>query len=162
MNDDDVFRPRKIMSWNEYGHLESLLLSGLDFFFKENGIDGIDLVIGIYSGGIILAKSLSTKLKNVPLTIIKTSRTKTCQYEFFGDINLDEKETFEVSDANVLLVDDISDSGLTFKNVLQILENYSFNKIITATLIQKTYSAFKTDTWAKLDESKDWIVFPWE
>ena len=65
---------------------------------------------------------------------------------------------------NILLVDDINDSGKTLKTVYDLINGYS--KIIyNATLIYNQESKVKTDFYGKeIRRSKDqnWYVFPWE
>jgi len=65
---------------------------------------------------------------------------------------------------NILLVDDINDSGKTLKTIYDLTNAYS--KIIyNATLIYNQESKVKTDFYGKeIRRSKDqnWYVFPWE
>ena len=61
----------------------------------------------------------------------------------------------EVTRAQILLVDDICDSGKTFK----YFEDWGF---ATASLAWRYNSGFIPDFHAYLLEDDSWIVFPWE
>ena len=65
---------------------------------------------------------------------------------------------------NILLVDDINDSGKTLKTIYDLSNAYS--KIIyNATLIYNQESIIKTDFYGRMikrSEDKNWYVFPWE
>ena len=61
----------------------------------------------------------------------------------------------EITRARTLLIDDICDSGKTFKE----LEDWGF---ATASLVWRHNSEFIPDCHAYLVEDDSWIVFPWE
>ena len=60
---------------------------------------------------------------------------------------------------NILLVDDINDSGKTLKTIYDLINAYPKN-IYNATLIYNQESSIKTDFYGKI--IKNWYVFPWE
>ena len=65
---------------------------------------------------------------------------------------------------NILIIDDINDTGSTFNFLKQSLKNYN-RKIYYASLIENKTSTFKVNFFGKIiDKSVDpkWIVFPWE
>ena len=65
---------------------------------------------------------------------------------------------------NILLVDDINDSGKTLKTIYDLINAYSKN-IYNATLIYNQESNIKTDFYGKIirrSKDKNWYVFPWE
>ena len=65
---------------------------------------------------------------------------------------------------NILLVDDINDSGKTLKTIYDLINAYSKN-IYNATLIYNQESKIKTDFYGKIirrSKDKNWYVFPWE
>lgn len=103
----------------------------------------IECVTGIPRGGIIPAVILSHTLNKpyIPLTQI---------IEFNYDLYPNGVEP-----KKVLLVDDISDSGHTFKK-------YSLHGFLTAALIVREGTEFIPDIYAKTIHGKAWIVFPWE
>ena len=65
---------------------------------------------------------------------------------------------------NILLVDDINDSGKTLKTIYD-LSNVYLKKIYNATLIYNQESIIKTDFYGRMikrSEDKNWYIFPWE
>ena len=65
---------------------------------------------------------------------------------------------------NILLVDDINDSGKTLKTIYDLSNVYS-KKIYNATLIYNQESIIKTDFYGRMikrSEDKNWYIFPWE
>ena len=66
-----------------------------------------------------------------------------------------------IKDARYLIVDDINDSGTTFKVVSDIFRN---RRLIFATsaLINKEKSGFNVDFYGEMFYHDDWINFPCE
>ena len=59
-------------------------------------------------------------------------------------------------DGNILIVDDICDSGKTLKR-------FKFeDNVYTATLHYKSAAEYEPHFWWKLVQSNEWIVYPWE
>ena len=102
------------------------------------------LIIGITRGGLIPAVALSHKLK-VPMT------TTTWQ-DRDGGI----KEKIFIPNHS-LVVDDINDTGLTFRGVTS---GYN-TKFQTLALWERKKSKFTVDFSARGCDT-EWIVFPWE
>jgi hypoxanthine phosphoribosyltransferase len=66
-----------------------------------------------------------------------------------------------IDDARYLIVDDINDSGTTFKVVTDIFKNRRLQHR-TAALINKEKSYFNVDFYGEMFYHDDWINFPWE
>ena len=105
-----------------------------------------DVIVGIARGGLIPAVRLS-HLLDLPLEVLNLS---------FRDgfvtnrvLNLDRYH-------HILFVDDINDSGKTFKIATQNVVSK------TATLIERDTSDFKCDFVGLSTDDPQWIVFPWE
>lgn len=94
-----------------------------------------DFIYGLPRGGLIPATMLSYKL-NIPLLTDLTHLTK-----------LD----------NVLIVDDIADSGETLKELLKDMRAYGIY-----TIFYKLESIIEPTWYSSLAYPKEWIVFPWE
>ena len=70
----------------------------------------------------------------------------------------------------LLIVDDINDSGETFSQLLTCFKNEPYwysdieikKNIKTACLIEKSSSSFKVDICPNKTDKEDWIVFTWE
>lgn len=66
------------------------------------------------------------------------------------------------NELNILIVDDIIDTGDTMHVILDDIDEFSefeYNKF-TCSLFYKPHSKFKPDYYVK--ETSNWIVFPWE
>ncbi|MHA1697609.1 MAG: phosphoribosyltransferase [Promethearchaeota archaeon] len=156
-----IGRKKRPMSWSEFDDL----LSNLEFRIKNEMIDekGVEVgaIAGIFRGGIILARCLAARLKDAPLIILKKEHDDgNSGLKCLGDVNI---QNIRLNGSKtLLLVDDISDTGDTFKFFVSALKKLGIEKLFTASLILKKYSIFYPDFYGLLDSSKDWIVFPWE
>ena len=65
---------------------------------------------------------------------------------------------------NILIIDDINDTGSTFNFIKKSFKNHN-KKLYCASLIENKTSSFKVNFFGKIiDKSVDpkWIIFPWE
>ena len=109
-------------------------------------------IVGITRGGLIPAVMLSHSF-DLPMETLGVS---------FRDNRATHHTKFKpIDDARYLIVDDINDSGTTFKVVSDIFRN---RRLIFATsaLINKEKSGFDVDFYGELFYHDDWINFPWE
>jgi len=100
----------------------------------------VEKIYGIKRGGSFLSISLSYLLDK-PVEIIEP------------DFKLND-------DKNILIVDDICDSGETFKKLTSNIKNYK-----TASIYYNIKQNYVIDYFARKidrDYEKSWIVFPWE
>ena len=135
--------------------------------YKEIISDGFkpDLVIGLTRGGLIPATILSHKF-DIPMDTLKISLrdhiSKGGNYKDYG-----------LPQANILIVDDINDTGATIKYLKEIWEHsVKFNwselwhqKVRFATIVDNVSSRTKVDyryTTINKAEEDVWIVYPWE
>jgi hypoxanthine phosphoribosyltransferase len=65
-----------------------------------------------------------------------------------------------VKGVNVLVVDDVSDTGESLKVAVEHLDVCGAKAIRTATLYYKPQSIFKPDFF--IVQTEQWIIFPWE
>ncbi|MDL5504190.1 MAG: phosphoribosyltransferase family protein, partial [Candidatus Methanoperedens sp.] len=70
------------------------------------------------------------------------------------------KET-EISGKNVLVVDDVADTGESFSVILDYLKEKNPMEIRTAVVHYKTSSTVVPDYWGKELEEWNWIIYPW-
>jgi hypoxanthine phosphoribosyltransferase len=66
---------------------------------------------------------------------------------------------------NILIVDDICDSGITLQKIVQQLFTEGFSNVKTCSLIYNFSQHFRIDYYAReIDRLQDdrWIIFPWE
>jgi len=120
-----------------------------------------DVVAGVARGGAIPAVILSHIL-HVPCEIF-TWQTRDGGVK---DYRYDIVDNIDGNNLNVLLIDDINDTGLTFN---QILDNWKYHNsnlvdthVRTACLIERVNSTFTVDFSGVREDSEQWIVFPWE
>ena len=141
------------------------------YFEKEDFIDSLNkiveqiensnwspnVIISINRGGcvpgIYLSHRLNLKHKVIDIQLRDSNRSP--------DFKL-VKQKIKRFD-NILLVDDINDSGKTLKTIYDL--NNSSKIIYNATLIYNQESKVKTHFYGKMikrSEDKNWYVFPWE
>ena len=118
-----------------------------------------EYIVGVKRGGLIPAIKLSHFL-NKPLIMMS------CQLRDSKD---NEVRLYEVSelpkDKNILIVDDICDSGDTFKKIKTVLFHSGFKNIKTCALYYNLSQNFIVDYGSRIiDRQTDstWVVFPWE
>ena len=78
-----------------------------------------------------------------------------------GKIN----ETINIDASEILIIDDINDSGVTFDGVVDDImahNDIKRDKIKTVSLWTRHSSKFKVDFTTNNVDTDDWIVFPWE
>ena len=109
-------------------------------------------IVGIARGGLVPAVMLSHRL-NLPMETLGVS---------FRDNKATHHTKFKpIDNARYLIVDDINDSGTTFKVVTDIFKNRRLQHR-TAALINKEKSDFDVDFYGEMFYHDDWITFPWE
>jgi len=118
-----------------------------------------DTIIAIARGGLIPARILDDLLETTHFALL--------QIEFYMDIaqtkqepTLKQAPTASVLGKNVLLVDDIADTGKSLQLAKTLLEQQGAVEIKTFTLYYKPQSIIKPDFYGK--ETSSWVVFPWE
>lgn len=119
-----------------------------------------DYIIGITTGGLIPLYFLARKLRNnlKILTISANSYTKNSQ----GDLKILYLPEIDLSDAKILLVDDIVGTGGTLEEISNVLTNkYKVRELKTVTMVALKDSKFYPD-WYGVEKQEDWIVFPWD
>lgn len=108
-----------------------------------------DVIVGLSRGGLMPAVVLSHRL-NVPMVPVtwQTRDGKTKDKEVLNNV----KSKYN----NILVVDDICDSGLTLREISSIL------KAKYVVLIDKAPEKFLVDYAGRICDSDEWIEFFWE
>ncbi|AFZ71001.1 putative phosphoribosyltransferase [Caldisphaera lagunensis DSM 15908] len=150
-----------------HGGIEALLLLWEDI---EKEVDTIadkiiksdykpDVIISILRGGVIPGRLLADRLD---ISDIGSMEIKL--YIAAGQKGerpyMRQPVTLPIKDKRVLLVDDVSDSGLTLNFAIQAISLYMPLEIKTATLYVKPWTRLVPDFYSK--EVDKWVVFPWE
>ncbi len=116
-----------------------------------------DKIIAISRGGLIAARILSDLL-SIPISHITIESYK----------NLKQKKTVTITEVpsarfynqRILLVDEIADSGKTFKRAVSYFKNFQLKKISTLALYIKSHCHPCPEYFANQIDA--WIIFPYE
>jgi hypoxanthine phosphoribosyltransferase len=142
---------RRVISWDEYDELCSHIAAQI-------GEDVPDVIVGLTRGGLIPAVRLS-HMFNVKLYTLNISlRDGKCSSAGFDWRRLQKYR-------NILVVDDINDSGSTLHEVYNQCYGREIMKPKFTALLSKSSSKFECDYSGELinkDKDNEWIVFPWE
>ena len=153
-----------IISWDEYNKtVEELALKVHNSGFK------VDLLIGIMRGGAPIIDVLSRifKIKCAYMAVESYSGEEIEDQQ--GDIVFSRElsSTAHSLGGNILLCDDLSDTGLTLNKSIEWLKQYrpirdNIREIRTAILWKKSQSTFEPDYCAKKLKDSPWIIQPFE
>jgi hypoxanthine phosphoribosyltransferase len=118
-----------------------------------------DLLVGVCRGGLVPLRLLSDLLdiKNVA----------TIRVEFYSQIKkhyktpkITQKLQLNIKNKKILVIDDVSDSGLSLLKVKKYLQSKKPKALKFATLHIKENAKFIPDFYAS--KTSCWIVYPWE
>jgi hypoxanthine phosphoribosyltransferase len=117
-----------------------------------------DLIVGIARGGWIPARLIADFFH-----LKQTANMKVETYQMIGETDVEAKITQTITEniegKNVLIVDDVADSGATIQAVLDLLESKIPKEIKTAMLYYKPRSSIIPDYY--IHETTAWVVFSW-
>ena len=137
-----------IYSWQDFDS-DMRILSG-----RVSGSGVLpDFIVGIKRGGLIPSVKFSHIL-DIPLRVATIYK---------DNISIELEDVSRSS--NLLLVDEICDSGDTLQRMRSYLLSEGFSNIYSACLFYNIRQSFTVDYSArKIDREKEnrWIVFPWE
>ena len=118
-----------------------------------------DLIVGVSRGGWVPARVLSDLLENSSIANVRA--------EFYLGIEESRKEplitqpiSVPVKGKNLLVVDDVSDTGKSLSLVKSYLCEESAAELRTAALYYKPWSILEPDYYIK--KTRSWVIFPWE
>ncbi len=118
-----------------------------------------DIIVGVSRGGWIPARVLSDLLENPEIANVKA--------EFYLGVAETKKTpvitqsvSVNVKGMNVLVVDDVSDTGKSLRLVKTHLLEQGARALKIATLYFKPWSITMPDYYERT--TSDWIIFPWE
>ncbi len=140
---------RKV-SWNEY-------VKDCQILAKRLHDLKIDKIVAISRGGLVAARILSD-LTTVSISHITISSYKELKHK--KEIVIEETPSRSFRNETILLVDEICDTGKTFKRARSYFKNVNVKNIFTLTLYLKPHSTFTPDFWLK--KTDVWVVFPYE
>lgn len=118
-----------------------------------------DYIVGVSRGGWAPGRILSDLLEN--------THTANIKIEFYVGIEKTTRKPIvtqplaeDITKKNILVVDDVSDTGESLKVALDHVVGKGAANVKTATVYYKPHSILKPDFFA--DSTSDWIIFPWE
>jgi hypoxanthine phosphoribosyltransferase len=144
----------EVMSWDEVGHAARSLADAVHTSGYRPGI-----ILAVARGGLIPAAAVAYALG--------VKNTYTMNVEFYTDVDqrLDVPmvlppvpDLVDVADADLLIVDDVADTGRTLE-VVQAFCDGKVASVRTAVFYEKDQSTVRCDyVWRR---SNSWITFPW-
>lgn len=118
-----------------------------------------EVIVAILRGGYIVAKLVGDYL-----TVDDISTIEIKFYKGIGERGekpvVSSPITHDLRGKNVLIVDDVADSGRTLQVAMDVVKLHGARHIKTATLYIKPWSITMPDYY--VGETNSWIVFPWE
>ena len=143
----------RVLSWDDITSAVSRVTERI----ASSGYD-VEVVIGILRGGIIPAMLIADRLgvEDIGVMDIKFYQAPGVRRE---KPILKQPLTLPIRGRSVLVVDDVSDTGLTLQVALDIVSHYAPRNVKTATLYIKPWTRLTPDYYAELTDK--WLVFPW-
>ena len=117
----------------------------------------INRIVAISRGGLVPARILSDFLSLPISNIVISSYSNLKQLK---EPKIIEANSFKWCGENLLIVDEVSDSGKTFKRALKYFNNKPTGKIYTTSPYIKPKTTFVPDFYLKTIDA--WIVFPYD
>ncbi len=145
----------EIISWDQFYELCRKLVRQI----LEQGVEP-DLIVAIARGGYIPARVLADFLGVMRLTSLRIEHYRGSHKEPLAVVK--DTLTMDTQAARILLVDDVSDTGDTFRLALEhIREKVTGTQIHTAALHHKVVSNYQPDFYAEKILEWHWITYPW-
>ena len=119
-----------------------------------------DLVIAIGRGGYVPGRVVCDSLLITTLTTIKIEHwgeAASC----YGEAHIRYPLSVDVEGQDILVIDDVTDTGKTLVTAREYLQSLRPGSIRTGVLHHKNTSMFTPDFYAKLVPDWHWIVYPW-
>ena len=123
---------------------------------KLKGIK-IDKIIAISRGGLVASRILSDLL-TVKISHISISSYKNLQQD--QEPMISDVPKSNLKGKNILIVDDVSDTGKTLKRAVKYFKDLNVKNIYTTAPYIKPQTIQIPDFWVKKTQS--WIIFPYE
>jgi hypoxanthine phosphoribosyltransferase len=119
----------------------------------------IDLIVGIARGGLIPAVRMSHIMDNILMRVMDVKfYTDISEHAEMPEITVPLSEP--VKGKNILIVDDVADTGKTLKVVKEDILQKGAQEVRIAVIAMKPQSIIEPDYY--IFQTDRWIVFPWE
>ncbi len=149
--------PAKLVAWEEIAEW----CAELGRMVADSGFRP-DAIIGMARGGWVPARLVCDELLSKNLISLKTQHwgvtaSRDGKARLVGEIQE------EIAGKDVLIVDDITDTGDSLKLAFEHAQSLSPKTVKTSTMLHITHSGFVPDYYAKEVEKEKWtwFVFPW-
>lgn len=126
---------------------------------KANGYK-VDVIVAIARGGWVPARILADLLEVKELYSVKTEHWGMVA-TITGEAKITQPLNVKLEGKNVLIVDDVADTGETIKLVKEHVKSMLAKEIKIAVIDYKKTSKFIPDYYASEMEGWKWIVYPW-
>ncbi|MBN1635926.1 MAG: phosphoribosyltransferase [Deltaproteobacteria bacterium] len=159
MNQTDIYKnhfPKAIrLSWEE---VEGLLWK----IFVDLRSSGYipDVVISVARGGLAPARILGDYLQQKYICTLQMGHWDKDAQLTESPVLIYPLPEVDLSKQKIVVVDDISDEGMTMEKVAEYLST-RVGDIRTAVLVSKTDSHFMADFCPKVIDEWRWVFFPW-
>jgi hypoxanthine phosphoribosyltransferase len=120
-----------------------------------------DIVIGVARGGLVPARIVCDFLHQKDLASVKVEHWGIAATLGTAKLKFPLPEEIDISGKRILLVDDVADTGETYKVIIEYLKEKSPADIKTVALHYKTCSTFVPDYWGEKHDAWKWIIYPW-
>ena len=120
-----------------------------------------DIIIGISRGGLVPARMICDFLLQDELIPTQTEHWGVASKHETARIKYSLPKEADISGKNVLVVDDVADTGDSISLIMDYLEQKEPIEIRTAVLHYKTSSTVIPDYWGEKLEDWNWIIYPW-
>jgi len=143
---------RKVLSWNTVYKYCGFIVNQL-----KDQIPGIEKyeILGLSRGGLIPAVIISN--------LLNIRRVYSLGLQSYSDQKQDHFEVYQIPELstfkNVLVIDDIADTGNSFYAIKEMITNCN---LVFTPLILKKKCKFLPKASGKIVSSETWVVFPWE
>jgi hypoxanthine phosphoribosyltransferase len=152
---NNVPNPRfEVPSWNQ---IYAMLLRQAEKISEDRF--KLDVILGVSRGGLIPARIHSDLFENPNLATVRTE-CYTGAREAERMPVLSQEVSVCVEGRNVLVVDDIADTGKSLQTIKEHVMQKGAKQVRIATLYRKPWSNVKPDYCER--ETALWVVFPWE
>lgn len=144
-----------LVPWEDFYHLARKVTRDI----RESGY-AIDIIIAIGRGGYVPGRILSDLLGIKNLTSFKIEHYRNTRK--FQSAVVKYPLAADIRSKNVLLVDDVSDSGETFEAAIEHLHECGpAREVRTVVIHHKTTSRITPDYYAGIITEWHWMVYPW-
>ncbi|GAB6148404.1 hypothetical protein JCM10135_09460 [Stetteria hydrogenophila] len=117
------------------------------------------VIVGVMRGGVVPARLIADALGVMEIGIMEVKLYKGVGVR--GSKPYLKRPLIEdVLNKDVLVVDDVSDSGLTLQLAVNVVSLHGARRIKTATLYIKPWTKLVPDYYSRSTDK--WVVFPWE